>query len=128
MFVEGVGLFHPLIDLFDGAAFTLELHDRRRCHLRVRVALKKSIIKKIRKWGFNPLNARFETCFGWDPQHPTVLGSDSKTHLTSRFWRHFGGKMGSDDARMCGWTNGLFVHVAVSVGRLLGVGFLWPEG
>ena len=22
-----------------------------------------------------------DTCFGWDPRHPTVLGSDSKTHL-----------------------------------------------
>ena len=26
-----------------------------------------------------------ETCFGWDPPHPSVLGSDSKTHLKSRF-------------------------------------------
>ena len=35
---------------------------------------------------FSLLYTAFETCF---PPNTKVLGSDSKTHLTSRFWRHF---------------------------------------
>ena len=31
---------------------------------------------------------RMETCFGWYPQHPMLLGSDSKTHLKSRCCLH----------------------------------------
>ena len=31
------------------------------------------------------LYAGFETCFSWDPQHLSVLGSDSKIHLKIRF-------------------------------------------
>ena len=27
-----------------------------------------------------------KTCFGWDPRHLSVLGSDSKTYLKSRCW------------------------------------------
>ena len=29
--------------------------------------------------------SEFEMCFGWDPRHLSVLGSDSKTHLKSRY-------------------------------------------
>ena len=31
----------------------------------------------------------FETCFGWGPPSPILLGSVSKIHLKSRFWRRF---------------------------------------
>ena len=33
--------------------------------------------------------AEFEMCSSWDHQHLSVLGSDSKAPLKSKFWRHF---------------------------------------
>ena len=38
--------------------------------------------------GVTLLYAGFETCFGWDPLHTSLLGSDRKTHLESML-HHF---------------------------------------
>ena len=40
----------------------------------------------INKMGSKNCSLGFETCFGWDPQHP--IGAGRKTHLKSRFWLH----------------------------------------
>ena len=44
---------------------------------------------------FKLLYSGFETCFGWDPPVPKVLGADSKHASQIQMLRHFAKKGGN---------------------------------